>query len=1463
MDNIGEFPVREGTWSQASPAESETTVRTETLVAVVELASMQFPDMLSGIVMLDASGTVFESIFCPQAPAALTNEITGMTVGRNTSACGLALSEKKNVFIVDAAVDPRSANFRYKLVAFGVRACWSIPLYARDKRALGTFVFFCSVPKKPSDNDIRWLTALSTIASDAIERDKAQAALIRTQSLVRATYMASPAGIAISTTSGQILMANPSYCQMLGYSEPELQAMNFADIASREDSEAVMKGIARLLSGKCEHFSIEKRYIAKSTAIVWTRSSIAVIRAEDGSPTNLITVSEDITRPRQARESLLQAQSLLQIASRVAHIGGWSYSLAEKKLIWSEAIAAIHEEASETVPTVEQALLRYVPEYRGRIHDAFHLCVAHGTNYDEEAEIVTATGRRIWVRAIGEAIRDDSGTITAVQGALQDISERKRAASEREQSMQRLQRISDRLSILIFEFHTRPDGTTVMPFASEYIEELFQISAVQAAIDAKPVFEQIHLADRAAFDSAVEKSARSLSPLVHELRITGVAGKIAWVRLDAHPCRASDGTMIWHGFMADVTEHKKAELDLRRLNRALQMRSALSKSIIHSESEEMLLSSACQIAIDIGGYMSSSIGYALDDDYSTILPVTCLGAATDYFSAITLSWSDDVMEGWGPSGRAVRTGQPVVCEDLSIDSLPAEMSSKALALGLRAVVVLPLHDKSATFGVLILFLSEVRHISTEEVNLLQSLADDLAFGITHHRAQMEQRQLQRAITTIASSVSGEKDAFFEHLARNMASSVNADAACIAHLIPGKPGMARTLGGVVDGAFLSNFEYAVMDAPCRHLQQEDECILTGDLAIAFPNCEALQGFGAQAYIGRTLFSPSGRRIGMIFLIFRSRLKNTDFVVSALKVFTSRAAAELQRLESDVRIREQASLLDKAQDAIIVRGLDHTVRYWNESAHRMYGWSAEEVLNRPLNQNIYRNPQDYHRATTLLLQRGEWHGELNQITKDGRSIYVEARWTLVLDDDGQPDSILAINTDITSQKTAAEEIVKLAFYDPLTELPNRRLLVDRLRQAIVEYGTQGFISAVLFIDLDNFKSLNDTMGHDIGDQLLQQVAIRLQSCFREVDTIARLGGDEFVVVATRLSSQLEEAIRQTNVMAGKILAVLNTPYQLAEQDHFSTPSIGIALINHSDATTEEMLKQADLAMYQAKNAGRNTFRFFDDTMQSIVLERVALEADLRQALHYHQFYLVYQPQVDHQGRVTGAEALLRWLHPQRGLVSPAHFIPLAEESRLISPIGQWILQTACAQLAAWQRHSATDSLTLAINVSACQFRQPNFVCEVLDALTVSGANPARLKIELTESLLVDNVEEIIEKMTALKAHGICFSLDDFGTGYSSLSYLKRLPLDQLKIDQSFVRDVLTDPNDASIARTIVDLGRSLGLNVIAEGVETDEQKTFLAENGCLAYQGYLFSKPLPIQEFDQYVQRLLEKDQITNN
>ncbi len=563
---------------------------------------------------------------------------------------------------------------------------------------------------------------------------------------------------------------------------------------------------------------------------------------------------------------------------------------------------------------------------------------------------------------------------------------------------------------------------------------------------------------------------------------------------------------------------------------------------------------------------------------------------------------------------------------------------------------------------------------------------------------------------------------------------------------------------------------------------------------------------------------------------------------------------ERKASQQQLLQLSQAVEQSSDSIVITDLDANIQYVNDAFLKNTKYTREEVIgkNPRVLQSGRTSAKTYDEMWQALSTGQSWRGELHNRRKDGSEYTELALISPMRNAQGIVTHYVAAKMDITDLRAAAEQIDTLAFYDPLTGLPNRRLLMDRLQHALAMTGRNQDKGVLMMIDLDHFKNLNDTLGHEQGDRLLQLAAQRLRESVRETDTVARLGGDEFMVLAEGLGKNEHDVAAQARLMGEKIVVALSEPYNLAPGIQHSSASVGISLFDDAHrGVHDEPLKQAELAMYQSKEAGGNTLRFFDQEMQAVVSARASLEFNLREALALDQFLLYFQAQVNARGQVTGAEALIRWMDPRRGMVSPDEFIPLAEETGLILPMGQWVLETGCTQLARWAHQPHLAGLTLAINVSARQFSQQDFVDKVLSTLEQTGANPRRLKLELTESMLLNDIDAVIAKMGALKAWGVSFSLDDFGTGYSSLAYLKRLPLDQLKIDQGFVRDILVDPNDAAIARMVIALADTMGLAVIAEGVETRSQRDFLAEAGCHAYQGYLFGRPLPLSEFESMV------------
>ena len=581
--------------------------------------------------------------------------------------------------------------------------------------------------------------------------------------------------------------------------------------------------------------------------------------------------------------------------------------------------------------------------------------------------------------------------------------------------------------------------------------------------------------------------------------------------------------------------------------------------------------------------------------------------------------------------------------------------------------------------------------------------------------------------------------------------------------------------------------------------------------------------------------------------------TVFLAALLLAAGGFAVAFLNRTSAArLAIAQSKGTLDQALESMVsgfmLLDAERRVVQWNRRFEEIYPWLTGTVVPMIGFDQVLEVSAHHLLPGASAAERQNWVAERlrlqmgaaaphEQVLPNGHHIQITERNT--------PEGGLVITYhDVTDLRMASAEIESLAFYDTLTGLPNRRLLLDRLRHATATVSRSGYMGALLFLDLDDFKTVNDTLGHEVGDQLLQQVAQRLKNCVRDVDTVARLGGDEFVVMLTDLAADLHHAAQLARQVGEKMLLSLNQPYLLGDQPCRSTCSLGATLFGADVQNAAELLKQADIAMYQVKAQRGNALCFFDPQMQTAISDRALLESDLRLALEREEFELHYQPQFALGGRIVGAEVLLRWRHPQRGMVLPGEFITVAEESELIVPIGQWVLRTACRQLAVWQTDTRLGALQLSVNVSARQFRQADFVPQVTLAMLESSVRPHLLKLELTESLMLESVDECIKKMGLLKTSGVQFSVDDFGTGYSSLAYLTRLPLDQLKIDQSFVRNLGVRHSDGLIVQTIVGMARSLGLEVIAEGVETAAQQELLAQYGCELYQGYLLARPAPV-------------------
>jgi diguanylate cyclase (GGDEF)-like protein/PAS domain S-box-containing protein len=908
-------------------------------------------------------------------------------------------------------------------------------------------------------------------------------------------------GIAWINREGEHQYVNPALCRWLGYSREELLDLTVVEVNPGFTRETWARHWEVLRqSGKLSFETELRRRDGRLVAAEITASLLG----RDGEDYCCAFI-RDVTERKASEEASRRGDVLQRIAGRVARLGGWAVDLGEQRVLWSDEVCAIHDMPAGHSPTVEQGIRFYAPEWRDRILNAFEACARDGRPYDEEMEIVTARGRRVWVRTAGEPVRDHTGRITHVQGAFQDISDRKEAERSLAQSQRRFRELADAMPMIVWT--ARPDG--VVDYCNDAFTDYAGVTS--AELKHQGWLDPVHPEDRAPCLAAWAESVAAGEPYSIELRIRRSSdGCYRWYLVRAVPIRNDSGEIVtWYGTGIDIDDRKAAEGRFSRLASRLQ---------------------------------------------------NTLESITDAFYTLDREW----------------------------------------------------------------------------------------------------------------------------------------------------------------------RFSYVNGEAERLLKRDRAYLLGKV---------------------------------IWEVFPALI--------------------------DTRIHVEYQSALSGQRSVHFEVLSPTLDMWQE---------------------VHAYPSD-----------------------EGLTVYFR---------------------DISERKRAEADIQFLALYDTLTKLPNRRLLQDRLQHALDAGARSGQLGAVLFLDLDQFKTLNDTTGHDFGDLLLQQVAERLKTCLRQADTVGRFGGDEFVIVLADLGEAAEAAAARAGALGEKILAALDRPYRLGAHERHITCSVGITLFDGRRDSVGDVLKRADFAMYQAKADGRNALRMFDPAMQAAVNARVELEAQMRRALQQREFVAYLQPQMDGAGRLIGAEALARWHHPERERIAPAEFIPVAEETGLILPLGAQVLEQACQQLAQWADSSATACLSMAVNISARQFRHPDFVSQVLGATGDAGADPRKLTLEITESLLLHDMDDTITKMTALQQQGVSFSLDDFGTGYSSLYYLKRLPLKQLKIDQRFVQGVLTDPTDAAIVRAIIGLAKSLGVRVIAEGVETGAMRDFLMRHGCKAFQGYLFAPPLPPDEFERY-------------
>ena len=950
-----------------------------------------------------------------------------------------------------------------------------------------------------------------------------------------------------------------------------------------------------------------------------------------------------------------------------------------------------------------------------------------------------------------------------------------------------------------------------------------------------------------------------------EVRLVKQDGTQMWVRLQA---QVIDGGGMQHlGLvLTDITSYKQLQRELRAANEELARQ---SESRYRTPIDVEVQSERLRLLYEASQRLSSTLDlneiYRIIDDFmSAIAPdcdflvsafdpdtqlITCRafvmnGQALDVSAFPPIPLEE---EGRGTQSLVIRSGKPLLLNDYQAAIKTARTSyfvnDQTHELDEQvdpeeevpqSALIVPLKVGDRVTGVVQVMSYRLNAFSEEQLQLLESLA--LHIAVAKQNAQL----YARVQSELEQRKQAEAELRESETSLNEAQALALIGSYVTNIETGIWQASVTLRQIfgIDSSFVTSVEnWGKLMAPGYQQKMLDyyQSVVEGDGKFDMEYEVIRPSDGQRRWVhalGRLVYDGNGKPV---------------FLKGTIQDITERKLTEeSQRI---------AAVAFDSQQAMFITNPQQLILRINKGFSEITGYTAEEAVGQtPRLLSSGKHGADFYAAMWECVSRtGQWHGEIWNRRKNGTIYPQQLTISTVKNAQGLLTHYVGAFSDITSARAAEEQIESLAYSDLLTGLPNRRRLIIQLQQAMIAGENEKRQGALLLVDLDRFKSLNDAIGHAQGDEVLQRAAKRLSAAVRDGDTVARLGGDEFVVLLDHLNLDPQIALRQAQTVANKMLESLNKPYHLAGSTNSCTASIGITFFGEQYEDTLEPLKRAELAMYQAKSGGRNMLRFFDPQMQAVVDSRVKLEAALQEAIQNQQFTLYYQAQVSDSEGIVGVEALVRWFDPKRGMVSPAEFIPLAEETGLILPIGSWVLETACQQLAAWADQPAMAHLCIAVNVSARQFRESNFVSQTLATLERTRANPQRLKLELTESVLIADAEDVIVKMNALKAIGIGFAIDDFGTGYSSLSYLKRLPLERLKIDQGFVRNILMDPDDAAISRAVIAMATSMGLGVIAEGVETEAQRDFLASLGCHTYQGYLFSKPLPVADFEAFATR----------
>jgi len=1248
---------------------------------------------------------------------------------------------------------------------------------------------------------------------DLAERSRIWQALLESEDRYRATFDCAPVGIMHSSVdSDRVLHANPKLMEMLGYTEHELLGMTTDDILHPDHAGADQSRYReKLLSGELDSFSSEGKYVRKDHSAIWVNRTVSLARDPLGAPLYFIRIIEDITGRKAAEDERTRLSMIVENASD-AIIGR---TLDGTITSWNAAAERMFGYSRSEM--IGQPITLLVPEQHRHLADNNEKLRRGEMIPANERVRVTKDGRTIHVQSGVSPIKNEAGDVIGAAVIVRDITESKRTEEAVVHERVLLRAIIDTVPDYIYV----KDAEGRFQLANK--AWLKERNLSDRSIAGKTVFDVFspELAERmAAQDADIVRTGVPIRDFEQKVILKTPEGEVAhpqWFSISKVPMQDASGKIIGTvGTSRDITERK-----LLALSR--EMEHAVTKMLAEAASVDEAMPNLIRTMCEAMGWSYGS-WWNWSEAEQTLM-------RKEFWSDFVMDFGGEDMVPWtrlryrnpgGPVSRAWHETQPTWIEDVrSNDTFNRRHT--ALKLGLHSAFVFPVTAGGKTIGIMEFFGREARRPDEMLLQIAGSIGRQIGQFIQRKEAEQALRTSEERYRDVFESSPLPMwiwdDETLAIVAVNQAATAHYGYSRDEFLRMNvrdfwAPGEATRY----ERNILNRAQQKALQLQRRHRTKDGRIIDTEVTA--------------------RLFTLGGRPVWLT-------------VINDVSV---RVLAEAALRQSEEQFRQLAGNIP--QVFWITDTANQQTLYVSPAAETMLGRPLQDILSdrRALIRAVHKEDRAQVYAARKAAMESGYDETYRIVRPDGSLRWVHDRAFPVRDGDGRVYRIAGIAEDVTDRKHAEEQLEHLAHYDTLTNLPNRALFYDRLKQTLAQARRNRWTMGVMFLDADRFKNVNDTLGHAVGDMLLQQVARRLTQSVRSDDTVGRLGGDEFAIVLSTLASA-----QDATLVAQKIMAAFKEPFMLAGTEVYVTASIGITLYPDDSSDHDVLIKNADTAMYRAKEIGRNSYQFYTPEMNARAIKLLGMESSLRRALERDEFLLHYQPKASVvDGDITGLEALLRWKHPERGLVSPAEFIPLLEESGLIVPVGEWVLKAVCSQIKAWER-AGNRSVPVSVNLSARQFAAKDLGPTIKRILEEHQVDPALIECEITESSLMENTGEAVRTLEYLDQLGVGLSIDDFGTGYSSLGYLKRFPLSALKIDRSFVRDVTTDGDDATITRAIISMAHSLGLKVIAEGVETRAQLEFLAEYGCNEIQGYYFARPMPAADCGTWVreQRRLER------